>query len=117
MSLLSAFKPSNGKILGIIIIFALLATYSFVPILTSSVICMTSCSIDMGWPLNFLIYTWGAGNESFMDFNAIVFVIDIMVFYLALCLISLIFNIGRRKNVPNSNSGGRDSSPADQAGP
>ncbi|MFH1473858.1 MAG: hypothetical protein ABIE55_03090 [Candidatus Aenigmatarchaeota archaeon] len=117
MSLLSAFMPSNGKILGIIIIFALIATYSFVPILTSSVICSTNCSIEIGWPLNFLIYTFGTGTESFMDFNTIVFVIDIMVFYLVLCLISLIFKIGRKKNVPNNNSGGRDSSPADQAGP
>jgi len=117
MSLLSAFKPSGVKILLIVIIFALMATYSFVPTLTSSVVCTTNCSIEMGWPLNFLVYTFGTGTESFMDFNAIVFVIDLMVFYLALCLISLIFNIGRRKNVPSSNSGGRDSSPPDQAGP
>jgi hypothetical protein len=117
MSILSAFIPGTGKVMGIIIIFALMATYSFVPALTSSQICTSNCSIYMGWPLPFLTYTYGAGTESFMDFNTVLFVIDLIVFYLALCLISLIFNIGRRKNVPDSNSGGRDSGPADQAGP
>ena len=116
MSLKDAFKPGRGKVLGIIIIFALISTYGFVPSLTSPDICISNCSIEIGWPLKFFFYNWGAATESSMNFNTINFIINIVVFYLALCLLSLIFKIGRRENVPNSDSGGRDSSPTDQAG-
>jgi hypothetical protein len=116
MSLKDAFKPGKGKVLGIIIIFALMATYGFVPPLTNPQTCVGGCLVEIGWPFQFFFYNWNATTESFMDFNYIIFTIDIVIFYLALSLISLIFKIGRRKNVPDSNSGGRDSSPADQAG-
>jgi hypothetical protein len=105
-----AFKPSSGKILALIIIFALITTYGFVPPLISSEICVSDCSVEIGYPFKFFFYTWGVGTQTFMDFNIFVFIIDIIVFYLALCLISLIFKIGRRENVPDSNSGGRDRS-------
>jgi hypothetical protein len=110
MSLKDAFKPSSGKILAIIIIFALIATYGFVPTLTSSKICVSNCSIEIGYPFKFFFYTWGVGTETFTDFNIFVFIIDILVFYLALCLISLILKIGRKEHVSSSYSGGRDSS-------
>jgi len=112
MSLKDAFKPSSGKILAIIIIFALIATYGFVPTLTSSKICTSNCSIEIGWPFKFFFYGWGVGTSTTMNFNIFVFIVDILIFYLALCLISLILKIGRRENVPSSYSGGRDSSTA-----
>jgi hypothetical protein len=116
MSLKNAFKPTGGKVLGIIIILALTATYGFIPVITNPEVCMGGgCIVEIGLPYVFLFYNLGEG-EAITDFNTIVFIIDIVVFYLAICLISLIFEIGRRKNVPNSNSGGRDSSPTDQAG-
>ena len=110
MSLKDAFKPSSWKILALIVFFALIATYGFVPPLISSEVCVTNCYIEIGYPFKFFFYTWGTGTPSSMDFNIFTFIIDIIVFYLALCLISLILKIGRKKDVPNSYSGGRDSS-------
>ena len=111
-----AFKPSAGKILGILIIFAIFATYAFVPNLTNPQACMTSCDIEVGFPLKFFFYTFGSATQSNMNYNIFSFIIDFVIFYFALCLLSLILNLGRRKNVPNSDSGRRDSGPADEAG-
>jgi hypothetical protein len=116
MSLKDAFKPSGWKILALIIIFALMATYGFVPSLIGE-ICVSDCFIEIGFPFKFFFYKWGSGTETVTNFNTYVFIIDIIVFYLALCLISLILNLGRRKDVPNSDSGRRDSSPPEQTGP
>jgi hypothetical protein len=109
-----ALKPTAAKILGIIIIFALLATYPFVPVLTDPQACVTGCFIEIGLPLKFFFYTFGAETQSNMNYNIISFIIDFTVFYFALFLLSLILNLGRRKNVPNSDSRGRDSSPANE---
>jgi hypothetical protein len=111
-----AFKPTAAKILGVIIIFALFATYAFVPTLTNPGACTTNCSIEVGYPLKFFFYNFGTGTQSNMNYNIISFIIDFVIFYFVFCLLSLILNLGRRKNVPNSNSGGRDSSPPNQAG-
>ena len=111
-----SFKPTAAKILGIVIIFALIATYAFVPTLTDPYGCTTNCIIEVGYPFKFFFYTFGTAIQSFMNFNIVTFIIDFLIFYFALCLLSLVLNLGRRKNVPNSNSGGRDSSPPDQTG-
>lgn len=111
-----AFKPTAAKILGIIVIFALIATYAFVPTLTNPLACTSNCSIEIGYPFKFFFYNFGSGTQSNMNYNIVNLIIDFLIFYFALCLLSLIVNLGRRKDVPNSNSGGRDSGPADQTG-
>jgi hypothetical protein len=111
-----SFKPTAAKILGVIIIFALFATYAFVPTLTNPQACVTNCMIEVGYPFKFFFYTFGTGTQSNMNYNVITFIIDFLIFYFALCLLSLIVNLGRRKNVPGSDSRGRDSSPANEAG-
>jgi len=117
MSLKDAFKPSRMKILGIVIIFALIGTWGFIPTLTASKICISNCFIEIGWPFKFFFYTWGGEASSVMDFNIFVFIIDILIFYLVFCLLSLILKIGRKEDVSNSHSGGRDSSTPNEAEP
>lgn len=114
--ILNAFKPTAAKIVGLIVIFALIATYAFVPSLTNPQLCSNSCTVAIGYPFDFLLFDYGSATLSFNNFIVVNFIIDFVIFYLALCLLSLIFNLGRRKNVPNSNSGGRDSSPANETG-
>ena len=111
-----ALKPTAAKIFGLIVIFALIATYAFVPALTDPQLCVSGCTIEIGYPLKFLFYDWGVQTQSFKSPVIVNLIIDLVIFYFALCLLSLIANLGRRKNVPNSNSGGRDSSPPQQAG-
>ena len=111
-----SFKPTAAKVAGIIVIFALTMTYAFVPTLTNPLACTINCSIEIGYPLKFLFFDYGIGTLSFNNFIFVNFIINFMIFYFGLCLISLILNIGRRKNVPNSDSGRRDSGPAQKAG-
>ena len=112
-----ALKPTAAKITGIIVIFGLFATYAFVPVVTDPQACVTSCTVEIGYPFKFFFYTLGEATQSNMNYNIITFIIDFFIFYLGLCLISLILNLGRKKkDVPNSDSRGRDSSPPDQAG-
>lgn len=112
--IVKSFLPSSGKILGLIIIFALIATYAFVPIVTNPQSCTAGCTVEIGYPSKFLFLEMGTQTQSFMNYNVVNFIIDLAVFYFALCLLSLVMNLGRRKNVPNSNSGGRSSSTADK---
>lgn len=112
--ILRSFLPSGGKILGLIIIFALIATYAFVPVITNPSACVSSCTIEIGYPLKFMFYEMGAQTQGFKSPVLVNLIIDLALFYFVLCLFSLIVNLGGRKNVPDSNSGGRGSSPADQ---
>jgi len=111
-----ALKPTSTKIVGIIVIFALIATYAFVPSLINPQLSISNYTIEMGYPLKFFFYTTDASNQSFMNFVPVNFIIDLLIFYFVLCLLSLILNLGRRKNVPNSDSRGRDSSTTNQTG-
>ena len=111
-----ALKPTGIKILGLIVIFALIATWAFVPALTDPQECVVSCTIEIGYPLKFLFYEMGGQAQGFKSPVFLNLIIDLAIFYFAFCLISLIVNLGRRKNVSNSDSGRRDSSPANETG-
>ena len=115
--ILKAFVPSGAKIVGLLLIFALIVIYSFIPFISNPQLCFSGgCTADIGYPLKFLTYASGESTQSFMNLETVNFIVDLLIFYFGLSLLSLISNLGRRKNVPNSNSGGRDSSTPEQAG-
>jgi hypothetical protein len=68
--------------------------------------------IGIGLPLVYV--SIGSKIENFNIFNLI---IDIIIFYLVVCLFAIAFKGGKKENVPNSNSGGRNPSSPNQAQP
>jgi len=104
------FKPTGRKILGIII---LLFLFSFIGFFLQYIANPTNFitgqnTIPIGLPLVFV----SIGGS----FNIVNLIIDIIIFYLITCLLAIIFK-RRKENVPTSNSGGRDTSPANQTQP
>jgi hypothetical protein len=116
-TILKSFLPTAAKILGLIIILVLIVSYSFVPPLTNPQSCNAGCTVELGFPLKFVSYGMGGQTQGFMNYNFVNLIIDLAIIYFGLCLLSLVANLGRKKeNVPDSNSGGRSSSPPDQVG-
>jgi len=108
------FKPTGRKILGVII---LLFLFSFIGFFLQYVSNPTSYvtgqySILIGLPLVYLSIG-GKGIENFNIFNLVA---DVIIFYLITCIFAIAFK-RRKQNVPNSNSGGGNPSPASQAQP
>jgi len=110
------FKPTGRKILGVII---LILSVSFIIFFVSYVsepskFFTNDYPILIGWPLVFISI---GGKETTNNFNIVNLIIDIVIFYFVMCVLSIIFKGRKKENVPNSNSGGRDTSPANQTQP
>jgi Na+/alanine symporter len=110
------FKPTGRKILGVIILILLFSFIIFFISYTAepSKFFTGDNPILIGWPLVFISI---GGNEATNNFNIVNLIIDIIIFYFVTCILAIIFKGRKKENVPNSNSGGRDTSPANQTQP
>ena len=106
------FKLTSRKILGIIILLFLFSFigFFFQYISNPASYVTGQYAISIGFPL---IYITIGGKETTNNFNIFNLIIDIIIFYLITCVLSIIFK-RRKENVPNSNSGGRSTSPTIQ---
>ena len=105
------FKPTARKILGVIILLFLFSFISFfLQYIADASRYASGETISIGFPL--LYFSLGE-NDVTKSFNIINLIIDIIIFYFITCILAIIFK-RRKENVPNSNSGGRDTSPANQ---
>jgi TRAP-type C4-dicarboxylate transport system permease small subunit len=110
------FKPTVRKILGVIILLALSSFMAFFIQYTANVSSFISgeLKVSIGWPLNYFSIS---GSGAIDSFNILYLIIDIIIFYLITCVLAIIFRGRKKENVPNSDSGGRDTSPTNQAQP
>jgi hypothetical protein len=108
------FKLTSRKILGVIILLFLFSFLSFFFQYVSNPVNYVTgqYSISIGLPLVYLSIG-GKGIENFNTFNLL---IDIIIFYLITCALAFVFK-RRKENVPNSNSGGGNTSTSNQAQP
>ena len=108
------FKLTSRKILGIIILLFLFSLIGIMPYFSDPLKILTGQSnIFLGWPL---VYISIKGSTP-SDLNIPFLIIDIIFFYLILCLLAFIFKERKKENVPNSNSGGGDTSISNQTQP
>jgi hypothetical protein len=107
------FKPTPKKILGVIIFLFLFSFLGFFfQYISNPTIYVTGQNaIPLGLPLVYATITGSAFN----NFNILYLIIDIIIFYLIICVLSIIFKGRKKENVPISNSGGGNPSPANQA--
>jgi hypothetical protein len=108
------FKLTTRKILGIIILLFLFSFLGFfLQYISNPTSYVTNPSpIPIGLPLVYV--SIGSRIENFNIFNLI---IDIIIFYLITCFFAIAFRRRKKENVPTSNSGGGNPSPANQAQP
>jgi hypothetical protein len=120
------FKPTTTKILGVIILMVIFSLFGVIPYMSDPLKFLTGeAKILFGFPLVYATLTGAVIN----NVNILNMLIDIIIFYFAICFLSIIFRSkkkeesaipqvnqsqeGRKEeNVPNSNSpGGNTSSP------
>ena len=102
------FKLTLRKTLGILI---LLFLFSFIDFFLKYIsnptnYIMNISNVLIGFPLVFY---------SIENFNILNLIIDIIIFYLIICILSLVFKRRKKENVPNSNSGRGSTSTTNQA--
>ena len=108
------FKLTSRKILGVIILLFLFSLIGVIPYFSDPIKILTGQSnVFLGWPLVYISIKGTSTN----DFNIPFLIIDIIFFYLILCLLAFIFKGRKKQNVPNSNSGGGDTSTSNQTQP
>lgn len=103
------FKPTGKKILGVIILFFL---FSFLGFFLQYVANPLSSSIPIGLPLAYFSIGSTIGST-----NILYLIIDIIIFYLITVFLAMIFKRRKVENVPNSDSGGRDTGTPNQTQP
>jgi len=110
------FKLTGKKILGVIILLFLFSFISFfMQYISNPTNYVTGQNtIPIGLPLFFISI---GGKEGTSNFNMFSLIIDIIIFYLVVCLFAIAFKGGKKENVPNSNSGGGNPSSPNQAQP
>lgn len=112
------FKLTGKKVLGVIIMLFL---FSFVGFFLQYVANPTGFTGDfsfpIGLPLPYLYIGTKIGIFNSLYETIINLVIDIVIFYLITVALAMIFRRRKVENVPNSNSGGRDTSTPNQAQP
>ena len=112
------FKLTGKKILGVIILLFFFSFISFFLQYISNpgnyVINQEQNAIMIGLPLFFMSI---GGKEGTGNFNIFNLVIDIIIFYFVIVLFSIVFKGGKKQNVPNSNSGGGNTSSPNQTQP
>jgi cadmium resistance protein CadD (predicted permease) len=108
------FKPTGKKILGVIILLLTLSFLSFFMqfVANTSKIITGQIPVSIGFPLFYFTISSTSPN-----LNIVNLIIDIIIFYLVVSLLSLAFKGRRKENVPNSNSGGGNTSPPNQTQP
>ena len=110
------FKLTGKKILGVIILLFLFSFLGFFVQFTSnptSYLGTSQTPISIGFPLEYISLK-GASINSLNPLNLI---IDLIIFYLVTVFFALVFRGGKKENVPNSYSGGGNTSPPNQAQP
>lgn len=108
------FKLTSRKILGVIILLFLFSLVGIAPYFSNPLNILTGQNdIFLGWPLVYIAIQ----GASISSFNIPFLLIDIIFFYLILCLLAFIFKRRKEKNVPNSNSTGGNTSSPNQAQP
>jgi len=109
------FKPTLKKILGTIILVFLLSFIGFFLeyISNPSKFVLGQQPITLGFPLNYV----SIGGTGISNLNILNLIIDIIIFYLIVCVLSIVFRGRKKENVPSSNSGGGNTSPPDQTQP
>jgi len=111
--MINYFKPTTRKILGTIILLFFISFIGLWPAATNPMACIAGkCNMFIGLPLIF--FSINEKGETYSNF--INLIIDMIIFYLIICVLSIAFK-RRKENVPNSNSGGRDTSSSNQAQP
>ncbi len=110
----SSFMPTTKKVLGAIILALLLSAVGLMPYLSDPLGFMTGQStLVFGLPMPYMTLQ-GMGIN---NLNIVNLLIDIVIFYLAICVLSMAFKGRNDDNVPNSVSGRGDTSTTDKAGP
>lgn len=111
------FKITGKKILGVIILLFFFSFVSFFLQYISNpsnyMINQNNNLIIIGLPLDY----FSIGGKGIENFKTVNLIIDIIIFYLIVCLFSIAFKGGKKENVPNSNSGGGNPSSSNQAQP
>lgn len=108
------FKLTARKVLGVIILLLLFSLIGLLPYFSDPLKILTGQgSIFFGWPLVYL----SIQGSTISNFNIPLLIIDIIFFYLIICLLTFIFKRRKKENVPNSVSGGGDTSTPNQTQP
>ena len=103
------FKPTSRKILGVIILLFLFSLVGILPYVSDPVKFLTGQNdLFFGFPLVYV----SIKGASISNFNIPFLLIDIIFFYLILCVLAFALKGRKEKNVPNSNSGGGNTSPS-----
>jgi hypothetical protein len=120
--MLGHFKPTSGKILGVIILLTLMSFVKGILPYMSNPLMALDRGISFGFPMDFLTIQGTTINSP----NIPSLLIDAVIFYIVVCILSFAFG-GKKKqeqkveqgrieqNVPNSYSSGGNTSPSNEA--
>ncbi len=88
------FKLTAKKVLGVIIMLFLFSMVGIIPYVSAPEKFVTGeYNIVLGWPMPYATIKGGALS----DLNILNIIIDIVIFYLVMCLLDYIFKGGKKK--------------------